>query len=130
VNRYVSDTHALYWYLVDSPRLGRRADQAFKEADHGAALIFIPAIVLAELYYMNVKLGRQLDFLSTLQHLQQSGQFVLLPLLPEETADFEADQAVPEMHDRIIAGVARRLNAPLLTRDPQIVGSGRVVTVW
>jgi PIN domain nuclease of toxin-antitoxin system len=130
VNRYVSDTHAFYWYLVDSPRLGPQADQAFNEADQGAAVIFVPAIVLAELYYMNVKLGRQLDFPSTLQHLQHSGQFVLLPFLPEETAEFEADQPVPEMHDRIIVGVARRLNAPLLTRDSQIVRSGLVVTVW
>jgi predicted nucleic acid-binding protein len=130
VNRYVTDTHSLYWYLVDSPRLGRRAAQAFKEADSGAAIIFIPAIVLAELYYMNVKLGRRLDFHQTLLRLQQSGQFVLLPLLPEDMAEFEADQAVPEMHDRIIAGVARRLSAPLLTRDPQIAGSGLVVTVW
>mgnify|MGYP001266371973 CR=1 FL=1 len=130
MNRYVTDTHALYWYLIDSPRLGSRADQAFKEADQGAAVIFVPAIVMAELYYMNVKLGHQLDFQSTLQHLQYSGQFVLLPFLPEETADFEADQAVREMHDRIIVGLARRLNAPLLTRDSQIVGSNLVVTLW
>jgi PIN domain nuclease of toxin-antitoxin system len=130
VNLYVADTHALYWYLTDSPRLGPGADRAFDEADQGAALVYVPAIVLAELYYMNVKLGRPLDFLSALQGLQQSRQFGLLPFLPEETADLDADQAVPEMHDRIIVGVARRLNAPLLTRDVQITQSGVVTTIW
>jgi hypothetical protein len=34
--------------------MGARADQAFNEADQGAAVIFVPAIVLADLYYMNV----------------------------------------------------------------------------
>jgi hypothetical protein len=61
VNRYVTDTHALSWYLIDSPRMGARADQAFNEADQGAAVIFVPAIVLADLYYMNVKLGRPIS---------------------------------------------------------------------
>jgi hypothetical protein len=30
---------------------------------------------------------------------------------------FTADISIPEMHDRIIVGVARRLNVPLLTSD-------------
>jgi len=79
MNRYVADTHALYWYLTDSPRLGKRASEAFDEADEGRATICVPAIALAELFYMNEKLGRQLDFRSTLEYLQASGQFTLLP---------------------------------------------------
>jgi hypothetical protein len=34
------------------------------------------------------------------------------------------------MHDRMIAGVARRPNAVLITRDPLIIGSGVVATLW
>jgi PIN domain nuclease of toxin-antitoxin system len=49
VNSYVADTHALYWYLRNSTRLGRQASLAFDEADQGAAQIYISAIVLAEL---------------------------------------------------------------------------------
>jgi PIN domain nuclease of toxin-antitoxin system len=127
---YVADTHALFWYLTNSPRLGRRASLAFDEADRGLAKIHIPTIVLAELYYMNVKLGRPLDFADQLRRLTTSPQFVLLPLLPDDTLDLETDQAVPEMHDRLIVGVARRLNVPLLTRDAQIVASNVVTTIW
>ncbi len=50
MNDYVADTHALYWYLTNSPLLGANASQAFNETDNGNALIYIPVIVLAELY--------------------------------------------------------------------------------
>jgi predicted nucleic acid-binding protein len=62
MNFYVSDTHALFWYLINSPLLGANARLAFDEADAGQALIYIPAIVIAELYYLNEKKGRPLDF--------------------------------------------------------------------
>jgi predicted nucleic acid-binding protein len=52
---YVVDTHALYWYLSGSSRLSRKAKAAFDEAVQGNALIYIPAIVLAELYFLNQK---------------------------------------------------------------------------
>ena len=130
MNRYVADTHALYWYLTDSPRLGKRASEAFDEADEGRATICVPAIALAELFYMNEKLGRQLDFRSTLEYLQASGQFTLLPFLPEETLDLDVDRGVPEMHDRIIVGVARRMSLPLLTCDASITANGLVAVVW
>jgi PIN domain nuclease of toxin-antitoxin system len=126
----LADTHALYWYLTNSPRLGTQANLAFHEADQGLAEIYLPVIVLAELSYLNEKFGRNLDFASELQRLASSGQFVLVPLLPDDILDLAADSVVPEMHDRLIVGVARRLNAPVLTRDPAIVGSQLVATIW
>jgi PIN domain nuclease of toxin-antitoxin system len=130
VKGYVADTHALYWYLTDSPRLGQQASEAFDEADAGRATVYVPAIALAELFYMNEKLGRRLDFRSTLHSLRASSQFTLLPFLPEDTLDFEADRAAPEMHDRIIVGVARRMSLPLLTCDASITASNLVAIVW
>lgn len=53
MNYYVADTHALFWYLIASPRLGAKALSIFKEAERGEALIYLPAIVFAELYYLN-----------------------------------------------------------------------------
>jgi predicted nucleic acid-binding protein len=55
MNFYVSDTHVLFWYLINSPALGINARLAFDEADAGQALIYIPAIIIAELYYLNEK---------------------------------------------------------------------------
>lgn len=130
VNTYVVDTHALFWYLTASPRLSPRAKRTFDEGTRGEARIFIPAIVLAELFYLNEKFGRQLDFAAELQRLRTGSSFELMPFLPDDTLDFDADRAVPEMHDRIIAGAARRIQAPLVTNDPQIVGSNLVPTIW
>lgn len=130
MNFYVADTHAVFWYLINSPLLGANASQAFDEADNGNAIIYIPAIVLAELYYLNEKQGQPIDFAVTFAQLSQSAQFVLLPFAPEDTLDFDLDKAIPEMHDRIIAGAARRLNFPCLTRDHSIINSGIATIVW
>jgi PIN domain nuclease of toxin-antitoxin system len=62
--------------------------------------------------------------------LAQSKQFVLLPFYPSHTLDFDACSAVTEMHDRMIAADARRINATLLTRNAQITSRGVVATVW
>lgn len=130
MNEYVTDTHALYWYLLNLPLLGTKASLAFDEADNGNAMIYIPAIVIAEMYYTNVKLKNQIDFSAEFQKIKQSGQFILTPFEAEDVLDFDKDSAVTEMHDRMIVGVARRLNAPLLTKDQNITASGLVKIVW
>jgi len=130
VKLYVADTHALFWYFIASPLLGAQARAAFDEGKHGQALIYILAIVLAELYFLNEKKQHAIDYSATFALLIQSAQFVLLPFEPIDTLEFERDNALSDIHDRIIVGVARRVNATLLTRDAQIAGSGVVATVW
>lgn len=127
---YVADTHALFWYLTASARLSAKAKAAFDEGAQGQALIYVPAIVLAELYYLNQKLNAPLDIPAALVQLRQSAQFVLVPFMPEDVLEFAADAAVPEMHDRIIVGVARKLNAACLTKDAQITASNLTPVVW
>jgi hypothetical protein len=90
----------------------------------------VPAIVLAELYYLNQKFGQPLDFAEEYVRLEQSGQFVMASLAPSDVLSFDQDSAVPEMHDRIIVGLARRLSAKCLSRDPLIVDSDLVPVVW
>ena len=48
----------------------------------------------------------------------------------DDVLDFQQTAAVPEMHDRIIAGVARRLRAPLIASDPLIIAANIVTIVW
>ena len=130
MNFYVADTHALFWYFIASPLLGAHARAAFDEGTKGQALIYIPAIVLAELYFLNEKKQLPINYSATFALLTQSAQFVLLPFEPIDTLEFERDKAVSDIHDRIIVGVARRVNATLLSRDEEITGSGVVATVW
>ncbi len=128
--KYVADTHALFWYLIGSTRLGTDAKDVFDEGVKGNAIIFVPAIVIAELYFLNQKLGKPLDFTDVLNNLRSNSQFSFVSFKAIEALDFETDNAVPEMHDRIIVGVARRKKAACLTIDTKIVSSGLVKVVW
>jgi PIN domain nuclease of toxin-antitoxin system len=130
MNLYVADTHALYWYLTASPHLSDAARAAFDEGVHGEALIYVPAIVLAELYYLNQKLGQPLDFAEEYARFEHSSQILMLEFNPSDVLSFDQDAAVPEMHDRIIVGLARRLGAMCISRDPLIMNSDLVSVVW
>jgi hypothetical protein len=93
----------------------------------GQAFIDVPAIVIAELFYLNEKKGKRLDFAAKYAALAKSKQFVLLSFYPNHALNFDACSTIPEMHDRIIVGAARRMNAKRLTRDKEITKS-RLVT--
>jgi predicted nucleic acid-binding protein len=127
---YIADTNALIWYLTGSTRLGERAKEVFTAAERGETLIYIPAIAIAELYYADKKWRFFNNFESVYHNLKNASFFRLLPMIPEEILEFDNLNAIPEMHDRLIAGVAKRLDAPLLTNDRLIEQSKLVRIVW
>ena len=127
---YVVDTHALIWHLTDANRLGREAARVFAAAERGEARLLVSAIVIAELYYADKKFGLFASFEEVFLWLQTSSFIRLISLDAAHVLDFAVDGDVPEMHDRIIAGLARRLSAPLLTSDARIVASNLVSVVW
>jgi len=55
--QFVVDTHALWWYLRSPERLTVAASAIFRLAETGNATIVVPAIVIAEFYYLSTKLG-------------------------------------------------------------------------
>ena len=128
--RFVVDTHALWWYFKSSDRLTAAADAVFRLAETGNATIVVPAIVVAEFYFLSVKLGQPitpsglLDALATVDGIELSDlgrpQLQKLDLFPE----------IPDIHDRLIAAESVTLGAPVLTRDETLIASNRVETVW
>jgi len=70
------------------------------------------------------------DFGETYRKLKSSRAYQFADFLPDDVLQFDDDKAVPEMRDRIIAGLARRLGAPLITADPLIVSAQVVTIVW
>ena len=127
---YVVDTHALFWRLTIDSKLSRRADEIFDAAERGETLLIIPAIVLAELYHLNQKLKTPLDFAVIFKRLAESPAFEMVPFHPADVLDFAANAAITELHDRMIAGLARRLDAPLITLDPIITASRVAKVEW
>jgi PIN domain nuclease of toxin-antitoxin system len=127
---YVLDTHALIWHLTQETRLGATVKAIFEAAMNGETRLVIPSIVVAELYYANKKWGLFEDFQQTYSTLRAQSYFLFVPFLADDVEDFSLNETVPEMHDRIIAGVARRLDAPLITVDAKIVKSGVARVTW
>ena len=127
---YVADTNALIWYLTTNKKLSKRAASIFSAAENGETRICISAVVIAEMYYADKKWGLFEDFAQMYADLKAKPYFRFVPLIADDVLDFDKDSVVPEMHDRIISGVARRLGSPLLTADPQIMAAGIVTVVW
>lgn len=130
---YVADTHALIWYLEDSPRLGSQARAAFDACDRGEIRIYVPTICLVEIVYLMEK-GRILpEMKSMLDEELKSGEsgLILADLnmeVVEQIANVLRDD-IPDLPDRVIAATALALNLPLISRDRKIVLSG-VDTIW
>ena len=82
------------------------------------------------MYYANKKNQWFADFSTTYRQLTAKPYFHFVPFPADHVLDFDNDSAVPEMHDRIIAGLARRLGAPLLTTDLQIADANLVTVIW
>lgn len=124
---YVTDTHALVWYIIG--KLHDKVDAVFKSAEAGEATIFIPTIVLAECLYLVENEKIKLDFDDLLGRIEMSRNFIpasfnfqVMKLLPET--------GLKELHDRIIVATAKILNAKLITKDRKIRDSGIVEIVW
>jgi predicted nucleic acid-binding protein len=102
----------------------------FAAAERGETRLVLSSIVIAELYYANRKFDLFAEFSSVFRRLQQAPHFRLVGFEADQVLDFMENEGVPEMHDRIIAGLARRLEAPLLTSDARIADAGVAKIVW
>lgn len=127
---YVVDTNALIWYLKNDKKLSLSASAVFAAAEQGRTRLILSAIVAVELFYANKKHKLFADFAKTYADVKSRAFFELVPLAADDVLDFDQDSAIPEMHDRIIAGLARRLGVPLITADPVIAAVGIVQVVW
>lgn len=127
---YVVDTHALIWYLQNDRKLSSRAKAIFHSAEQNQTLVIVSAIAVAELYYANMKNKWFADFATLCADITSKPFIRFVPVDHTHIPDFALDAGVPEMHDRIIVGVARCLAAPLVTSDPLITSAGIVTTIW
>ena len=130
--KYVVDTHALIWFLANSPRLGPNADRIL--SDPSSELV-LPATALAEVCWIVERRAVGLALADVLSVLDSDARFVLYPLDRAVIDKSNTLRAIGEMHDRQITATAALLidageSASLLTHDADITASGLVPVVW
>ena len=128
--RFVADTHALWWYFRSPERLSVAASAVFRLAETGNATVVVPAIVVAEFYYLSAKLGSPLGASALLEALDSVGGIELSDLGRAQLERLDRFPEIPEMHDRLIAAAADALGAAVVTRDETLATSERVPTIW
>lgn len=127
---YILDTHAWFWYLEYPSLLSPAADAALRLAAAGGAQIIVPAIVVAELYYLTIKRGDPMPPASLMANLDRSREFRFSPLGQAQLAKMGEIHGVTEMHDRLIAAEALVWQAPIITNDEELRRSGVAATIW
>ena len=127
---FVLDTHVLYWYLRQPQRLSVAADAIFRLAEAGGARLIVPAITIAELYYLSVKVGHPVAPSAVLDALKGVEAIEVSDLGEVQLRMLDAVTDVPEMHDRLIAAEALSRNAAVVTRDQSLARSTQIATVW
>ena len=128
--RFVVDTHALWWYLRSPERLTTAASAVFRLAETGNATIIVPAIAVAEFYFLSAKLGQPIPPSDLLAALDAVGGIELSDLGRAQLERLDRFPEIPEMHDRLIAAEAAALDAPVVTRDDTLTASVQIETVW
>lgn len=128
--RFVADTHVLWWYLRSPQRLSATAHAVFRLAETGSATIVVPAIVIAEFYFLSVKLNQSFAPVALLNALAAVSGIELSVLGRTQLEKLDSFPEIPEMHDKLIAAESAILNAPVITRDGALIESRHVETVW
>jgi PIN domain nuclease of toxin-antitoxin system len=134
MNTYVTDTHALLWYLSNDPSLSTSVSDLFRQADAGVTAIIIPSIVLVEVVYLCERQrvpGDRIDRILAMPGTPGS-RYRVAPLdesVVQALRRIPRDQ-VPDMPDRIIGATALCLGLPLITRDSNLTGASLLTCVW
>ena len=127
---YVADTHSFFWYRSAPDRLSPAADAVFRLADGGGAVIIVPAISVAELFYLTQKLGAAVSTTAIIADIHCSREFSFSPLGQGQLEALERVEGVSEMHDRLIAAEALVHHAPIVSKDDVFRGNPLVDVIW
>ena len=128
----VADTHPLIYHAAGGRRLGPRAARVFERCEAGAAILYIPVVVmwecslLARAGKVTIRQGVS-DFF---EDLFSNPSFQPLDVTPNHVYRAAALPFTRDPFDALIVAAARALDVPLVTRDAAIQASGAVKAIW
>jgi len=127
---YVADTVALVRHLRKHRRLGKQARGILREADAGKHTVYISAVTLMEILYLSEAQRIDVKLPEVIALISGSSNYVIVPIDANIVLAAAGVDDVPELHDRILVGTAKYLQAPLLSGDPILAKSKHVQTIW
>ena len=131
--RVAADTHALVWYLQDSPRLSKPAGEALDDAVREGGIV-VSVGVIFDLVYLTEKGKLPVDDMRRVRDVtaETTTSIVLVPADLEVMDRFMDPGSVKlaDPWDRLIVATAQSQNLSLVTRDDAIAASGLVPTIW
>lgn len=128
-SEFVTDTIGLV-LRIEQRRLSEKVKSIFDSVEFGSTIVYIPAIVFAEILYLSEKQRIRISLDGVGNYLKK------YPNYKEYSLNFDVIQStaeitdIPELHDRLIAAAARQLDRELITNDSVIQASTFVKTVW
>jgi predicted nucleic acid-binding protein len=126
---FVTDSMALIRH-IEGRNLGVKAKKIFAETESQKSIIYIPAMVMAEIMYLGESKRITISLLNAIEYIKRFPHYKEYHLTTEVLKASSEIKDIPELHDRLIAGTARELNLPLITNDPKIIASQFIKTIW
>lgn len=127
---YVTDSHALLWFMTRNPKLSSPAQGIIRQAETGEVNVLIPTIVLAEIDNVIRKKNLEITIQKIIGRISQGDGFDIAAF---DLDIFQTMLTLPanlEIHDRLIAATSCYHEAPLITRDETFQDSDAVQTIW
>ncbi|MCK4472686.1 MAG: type II toxin-antitoxin system VapC family toxin [Anaerolineae bacterium] len=128
----IADTHAVIWYLLDSPRLSAQALAQFEACRTDGVRVGVASISIVEIVYLVDKGRIPVETIPLLEEsLEQRPLLEIVPLTQSIALAVRQvpREQVPDLPDRVIAATALYLGVPLISRDRKIRLSD-VTTIW
>ena len=121
----VVDTHALIWFLEETPLLGKKAEEILTNP---ASTLIIPVIVLCELYAYLKKKKKIESYKTIYENIVSDKRFTIKNLIPDLIFKIPVQL---ELHDGIIAATLSEIpGAVLLSKDEELKVWAKEAIVW
>ena len=129
MSKFVADTMAFVLWL-EKRKMPVKAKAKFQSAEKAEVEILVPALVFAEIAYLSENNRIDTNLEEAKRALAKNKNIKEYPMTFETVRNaFEIDD-IPELHDRLVAGAAKELNAEIISNDPEIEQSVHVHTIW
>ena len=129
MNEFVADTMALV-IRIERRTVSEKVKLIFEQTEKEHSIIYIPAIVFAEVMYLSAKNRIKTTLDEVKKYMMQYKNVKEFPMSFSVVESALMITDIRELHDRLIASTARVMNLELITNDPIIQASSFVKTIW